>query len=127
MIDPSHVSAYDRILELQRPSSPQAQRITMCYRDEVPEREYVWTDEGLANARRNGIGVDETTQALYAPLGLRYERALGDLLLIVMGMADSGRVIATLCDRIGATQTYKIIGARALQGTDLDEWRRRVL
>ncbi|WFE32973.1 hypothetical protein [Micromonospora sp. WMMD975] len=93
----------------------------------MPEREYVWTDAGLDNARSNGVGVDETTQALYAPQGLRYERALGDLLLIVMGMADSGRVIAALCDRIGATQTYKIIGARAFKGTDLDEWRRRIL
>jgi hypothetical protein len=93
----------------------------------VPDREYVWTDEGLDNARHNGVGVDETTQALYAPPGLRYERAIGDLLLIVMGLADSGRVVAALCDRIGATQTYKILGARALRGADLDEWRRRVL
>lgn len=65
------------------------------------DREYVWTDEGLDNASRNGVGVDETTQALYAPSGL--------------------------CDRIGGTSTYKIIGARALRGADLDEWRRRVL
>ncbi|MDG4788465.1 hypothetical protein O7626_21430 [Micromonospora sp. WMMD1102] len=93
----------------------------------MPEREYVWTDEGLANAQRNGVGVDEATQALYAPSGLRYERVLGDLLLIVMGMAGSGRIIAVLCDRIGTTQTYKIIGVRALRGADLDEWRRRVL
>lgn len=42
-------------------------------------------------------------------------------------MTDSGRVIAALGDRIGATQKYKIIGARALRGADLDEWRRRVL
>ena len=87
----------------------------------------MWTDEGLAAARGNGVGVNEATQALYAPPGLRFERALGDLLLIVMGMADSGRVIAVLCDRIGGTQTHKIIGVRALRGPDLDEWRRRVL
>jgi hypothetical protein len=93
----------------------------------VPEREYVWTDEGLADARRNGVGADEATQALYAPPGLRYERVLGNLLLIVMGMAHTGRVIAVLCDRIGGTHTYKIIGSRALHGADLDEWRRRIL
>ena len=93
----------------------------------MPDREYVWTDEGMADARRNGIAIDEATQALYAPPGLRYERTLGDLLLIVMGMASTGRVIAVLCDRIGGTQTYKIIGGRALQGADLDQWRRRVL
>jgi hypothetical protein len=93
----------------------------------VPEREYVWTEEGLADARHNGVGADEATQALYARPGLRYERVLGDLLHIVMGMADTGRVIAVLCDRIGGTQTYKILGGRALRGADLDEWRRRVL
>lgn len=32
-----------------------------------------------------------------------------------------------VCDRIGGTETYKIIGARALRGADLDEWRGRVL
>lgn len=87
----------------------------------------MWNDEGLANARRNDVGVDEATQALYAPSGPRHERALGDLLLIIMGMADSGRVIAVLCDRIGTTQTYKTMGTRALRGADLDQWRRRVL
>mgnify|MGYP000701384112 CR=1 FL=1 len=99
----------------------------MCYGRSVGEREYVWTDEGLANARRNDVGVDEATQALYAPSGLRYERVIGDLMLIVMGMAGSGRVIAVLCDRIGGTRTYKIMGVRALGGADLDEWRRRIL
>ncbi|GGM10821.1 MULTISPECIES: hypothetical protein [Micromonospora] len=93
----------------------------------MPEREYVWTEEGLANARSNAVSVEEATDALYAPMGLRYERTLGDLLLLVMGMAGSGRVVAVLCDRIGGTQTHKIIGVRALRGGDLDEWRRRVL
>jgi len=99
----------------------------MCYCRRVGEREYVWTDEGLVNARRNDVGVGEATEALYAPSGLRHERVIGDLLLVVMGMADSGRVIAVLCDRIGGTGTYKIMGVRALGGADLDEWRRRVL
>lgn len=86
----------------------------------------MWTDEGLADVHRNGVAVEETTQALYAPSGLRHERALGDLLLIIMSMADSGRVVAVLCDRIAGTHTYKIIGGRALAGADLDQWRRRV-
>jgi hypothetical protein len=72
------------------------------------------------------VDLAEVAQALYAPRGLRYERHVGDLLLIVMGMAETGRVIAVLCDRIAGTQTYKIFGARVLQGPDLDEWRRRV-
>lgn len=90
-------------------------------------REYVWTDEGVSMARRHGVDLAEVAQALYAPRGMRYERHIGDLLLVVMGMADTGRVIAVLCDRIGGTQTYKIFGVRALQGPDLDEWRGRVL
>jgi hypothetical protein len=28
---------------------------------------------------------------------MRFERRIGDLLLVVMGMADSARVIAVLC------------------------------
>jgi hypothetical protein len=90
-------------------------------------REYVWADEGVSMARRHGVDLAEVAQALYAPPGMRYERQIGDLLLMVMGMADTGRVLAVLCDRIGGTQTYKIVGARILQGPDLDEWRRRVL
>ena len=92
----------------------------------MPDRDYVWTDEGLADVARNGVPVEEATQALYAPSGLRHERTLGDLLLIIMGMAHSDRVIAVLCDRIAGTHTYKIIGGRALAGADLDQWRRRV-
>jgi hypothetical protein len=93
----------------------------------VAEREYVWTDDGLRDASRNKVGLDEVEQALYAPPGLRFERKIGDLLLIMMGMADSARVIAVLCDRLEYTSTYKIVAARALAGPDLDEWRRRVL
>jgi hypothetical protein len=93
----------------------------------MASRDYVWTDEGASMARRHGVDLAEVAQALYAPPGMRYERHIGDLLLVVMGMADTGRVIAVLCDRIGGTQTYKIFGVRVLQGPDLDEWRRRVL
>jgi hypothetical protein len=93
----------------------------------VAEREYVWSEEGLADAARSKVGLDEVEQALYAPAGLRFERHIGDVLLVVMGMADSARVIAVLCDRIDRTNTYKILSARALAGAELDEWRRHVL
>lgn len=92
----------------------------------MAQREYVWTDEGLADAHRHKVELDEVEQALYAPPGLRFERRIGDLLLVVMGMADSARVVAVLCDRIEHTSTYRILSARALVGTELDEWRRRV-
>ena len=92
----------------------------------VAGREYLWTDEGLADARRNKVGLDEADQALHAPPGLRFERHIGDLLLVVMGMADTGRVVAVLCDRVERTSTYRIISTRTRTGPELDEWRRRV-
>jgi hypothetical protein len=51
----------------------------------VAEREYVWTEDGLADVAHNKVGLDEVEQALYAPAGLRFERQIGDLLLVVMG------------------------------------------
>jgi hypothetical protein len=93
----------------------------------VAEREYVWSEEGLADAAQNKVELDEVEQALYAPSGLRFERYLGDMLLVVIGMADSARVIAVLCDRVDRTNTYTILSARALAGAELDEWRRHVL
>ena len=69
------------------------------------EREYVWTDDGLADAARNKVGLGEVEQALYAPEGLRFERPIGDLLLVIMGMAGSARVIAVPCDRMERLRT----------------------
>jgi hypothetical protein len=94
----------------------------------VGRRAYVWTEDGLGVAASNKVDTAEVSDALYSPEGMRYERALGDLLLIVMGMAGTGRVIAVLCERIaGQADVYKIHGARALAGEALDEWRRRLL
>jgi hypothetical protein len=66
-------------------------------------------------------------QALHAPAGLRFERTLGDLLLVVIGMAESARVIAVICEVVRYSTTYKILRVKALTGAELDEWRRRVL
>ncbi len=75
----------------------------------------------------NKVEPAEVSDALYAPEGMRLERRLGDLLAIVMGMAGSGRVIAVICERVaGQVTLHKILGARALAGTALDEWRRRL-
>jgi hypothetical protein len=91
------------------------------------DRDYVWTSAGLADARSRKIAVDEVEQALHAPPGLRYEARLGDLLLLIVGMADSARVIAVFCDGTRHTRTYRIVAVRAVSGPALDEWRRRVL
>ncbi|BCB89107.1 hypothetical protein [Phytohabitans suffuscus] len=90
------------------------------------EREYLWTDDGLMEARRRKVALEEVDSALHAPPGLRFERQLGDLLLIVAGMATSGRVIAAVCESVGRTTTYRILRVRALAGRELDEWRRRL-
>ena len=90
-------------------------------------REYVWTDAGKARADAHGVGLTEVVDALHAPKGLYFERLVGDLLLIVMGMAETGRVVAVICDRIGGTQIYKIISALPLIATDLDQWREHVI
>jgi hypothetical protein len=79
------------------------------------------------DARRNKLGVEEVVQALYAPPGLRHERRLGDLLLIVIGMAESGKVIAVFCDQVEPTTTYRILSVRPLSPAEADEWRRRVI
>src|SRR5205807_534384 len=50
-------------------------------------------DAGKHRAVANGVALTEVADALHAPKGLYFERAVGDLLLIVMGMAETGRVI----------------------------------
>ncbi|WP_426505588.1 hypothetical protein ACPPVO_47775 [Dactylosporangium sp. McL0621] len=91
------------------------------------EREYLWTDEGLAVARRRKVALEEVEQALHAPPGLRFERQIGDLLLVVMGMVGSARVVAVICEQLHRTTKYRILSVKALAGAELDEWRRRVL
>lgn len=90
-------------------------------------REYLWTDEALTTASRQKIALDEVDQALHSPPGLRHEFPLGDVLLVIMGMADSARVIAVICEQDQCTTRYRILRLKALRGPELDEWRRRVL
>jgi hypothetical protein len=94
-------------------------------RDTLPERRYIWTHAGRRNARRNGVTDEEVKQALYAPPGMRYERPVADLLLIA-GMAESGRVIFVFCYRSDSRWRHMIAGAAPMTGPDLDEWRRRL-
>ena len=89
-------------------------------------RQYVWTDGGLTDARHRGIALNEVDEALYAPVGLRFERRL-DELLVVMGMATTGRVVAAVCEPTPQPRTYQILRVRTVAGPELDEWRRQVL
>jgi hypothetical protein len=56
------------------------------------------------------VSVTEVADALHAPAGLYLERVLSDRMIVVMGMTETGRVIAVVVDRIAGTVTYKIIG-----------------
>lgn len=89
-------------------------------------REYLWTDRGIADARRHKVPLDEAEQAVYAPSGMRYERTLGDLLIMIMGMAGTSRVIAVMCERMSRTSLYRILRVRPMTAREVDEWRRRV-
>lgn len=86
----------------------------------------MWTATGLMDAHGHGVEPAEVEQALFAPVGLRFERDIGDTLLVVMGMANSGRVIAVLCDRIEHSRACQVLAARALSGPELDDWRRQL-
>jgi hypothetical protein len=95
----------------------------------VGDRFYVWTEDGLATTASNGVSpaAAEVGDAVFAPAGMRIEWMLGDMLLVVAGMAGTGRVIAVFCDRVeGQDTVYAVVGARALHGDMLDEWRRRL-
>jgi hypothetical protein len=84
----------------------------------VSEREYLWTEDALAAASRQKLAFEEGEQALFAPPGLRYEARLGDL-LVVMGMAGSGQVVAVICEQLKATTRYQILPVKALVGLEL--------
>jgi hypothetical protein len=86
----------------------------------------VWSDDGVRAAERAGVDLAEVVEALYAPSGMRFERSVGATLMIVMGMASSGRVVAVLCDEVEHTTRFRIIGCRPLAGKDLDGWRRNL-
>jgi hypothetical protein len=86
----------------------------------VPDREYGWTDAGKVSATRHGVTEREVIDALYSTL--RLEHQVGDLLLAVAGLADSLRVIVVVCERVGAVNTWAIIGARPATTDETKIW-----
>jgi len=93
----------------------------------VTQREYLWTEQGLANAARRKVDLYEVDEALHAPDGMRLELRIGSDLLVVAGMAETGRVIAVRChQRVAGVGRYWIMAVVPVTGPNLDEWRRRV-
>jgi hypothetical protein len=89
----------------------------------VPEREYMWSPEGAKNAAANRVTTVEVIDALYAPDHLRVDRPIGQDLLVVAGMASTGRVIAVMCERVADTARYQVVNAVPVTGAALNRWR----
>jgi hypothetical protein len=52
---------------------------------------------------------------------------IGTNLLVIAGMAETGRVIAVRCEqRVPGVATYWIMAVSLVTGRNLDEWRRQV-
>jgi hypothetical protein len=92
----------------------------------MSSRRRTWAEQGPEAAARHGVDQAEAEQAFDAPAGLRHEVIAGDL-LIVMGMAHSGRVIAVFADRLAGGQWFEITDARPLTRAELAEWERELL
>jgi hypothetical protein len=92
----------------------------------MSSRRATWTEQGKIAAARNGVSKPEAEQAFHAPAGLRHEVVAGDL-VVVMGMAHTGRVIAVLCNRVAGNQWFEIVSARPLTRDELATWTGEVL
>jgi len=93
----------------------------------MTERTFYLGDRGKAALTRPGApALHEVLEAANAPDGLRTERWHGDTLIIICGLADTGRVIAVMCEPTQYPDAFVIIYAGALRGRDLDDWRRHL-
>jgi hypothetical protein len=86
------------------------------------EREYGWTDQGMASAARHGVSEREVIDALYS--AHRIEHQIGTLLLAVAGLAETARVIVVMCERIGRVNSYAILAARPATPEEIAHWRK---
>jgi hypothetical protein len=86
----------------------------------VGDREYVWTDTGLAYANTNRVAKQEVVDALYSPQ--RIEHRIGETLVSIAGLADSARVIVVVCERIANLNRYGIIRARPATPDEIKVW-----
>lgn len=89
----------------------------------MTRREWGWTERGKDNAKRNGVEQAEVIDALYSPRQIDNE--VIDLMYVVCGQAQTGRLITVLLDRVPWTAVYKIIGAREASPAERDEWERK--
>ncbi len=83
--------------------------------------EWVWTDDGLASADRNGV---TTTEVMDALLGAgRHVNRLSDEMAVFTGLARTGRLIAVLCTRLDrVSPVMRIRQVRAGTDQQREEW-----
>jgi DNA integrity scanning protein DisA with diadenylate cyclase activity len=93
----------------------------------VGEHEYRWSERGRLAAAKYGVESSEVIDALEAPMGLRTERWRGSL-IVIEGMATSGRIIMVGAERISANlNVYRILLAKPLSLEASDRWRKEFL
>ena len=65
-------------------------------------------------------------EALQAPRALSVEREVGDL-VVIEGMAESGRVIVVVAERMARNlNVFRILLAKPLGPEALDRWRKEL-
>lgn len=85
--------------------------------------EMIWSPQGRRSATDNGVTFAEVEQAWHAPAGMVVRRLLHPgTMLIIAGMAETGRVILVQASRID-DQLFEVIDAVPLRGKQIDEWR----
>ena len=90
------------------------------------EREYRWSERGRRSAAHFGVGLHEVIEALQAPEAASVEREVGDL-VVIEGMADSGRVILVIAERMSRNlNVFRILLAKPLGPEALDRWRKEL-
>lgn len=89
----------------------------------MSSRTYAWSPEGLADAAKSGVDTAEVIDALYTTQA--FEHRVGDLLLYVFGLAQTGRVITVTVRRAEDSFVYRVMAARESSAAELMEWERR--
>lgn len=86
-------------------------------------RDYGWTAEGRQSAAHNGVLLTETIQALHSTQ--RVEGTTPDgTLLIVIGLADTARLVTVMCDRLRGTRIYLISTVYLSTPNEITQWRK---
>lgn len=99
-------------------------RITLHYAMQVSTWDFEWGQQGRVSARANNIGFDEVVQALESPTRLEIVVEDGPGVFVI-GLADSGRLVFVVCDRVKYTRIAEITSARLASVYETRVWQER--